>query len=96
MNGTILATIDGNDIFSYSCDVISNRSSIYAPDCNMKTVTRLNWRGDVIGSYSCMSWPRGMSLSDEGTVFVCDWRRNVIEEILGDCSTGKVLLQDLK
>jgi hypothetical protein len=62
----------------------------------MKTVTRLNWQGDMIGSYSGMSAPTGMSLSDDGTVFVCDWRRNVIEEISGDCSTGKVVLQDLK
>jgi hypothetical protein len=38
----------------------------------------------------------GMSLTDDGTVFVCDWKRNVIEEISGDCSTGKVVLQDLK
>jgi DNA-binding beta-propeller fold protein YncE len=96
MNGTILTTIDRKNIFSYPCNVIRNRSSIYVSDCNMKTVTRLNWQGDVKGSYSDMSWPRGMSLSDDGTVFVCDWRRNVIEEISGDCSTGNVVLQDLK
>ncbi|XP_060600627.1 uncharacterized protein LOC132754058 [Ruditapes philippinarum] len=96
MNGTILKTIAGHNIFSSPCDVISNRSSIYVTDCVMKTITRLNWQGDVIGSYSGMSDPCGMSLSDDGTVFVCDWERNVIEEISGDCSTGKVVLQDLK
>jgi hypothetical protein len=62
----------------------------------MKTVTRLNWQGDVIGSYSGMSFPMGMSLSDDGTVFVCNQGRNVIEEISGDFSTGKVVLQDLE
>jgi hypothetical protein len=62
----------------------------------MKTVTRLNWQGDVTGSYSGMSDPTGMSLSDDGTVFVCDRERNVIEEISGDCSTGKMVLKNLK
>ncbi|XP_060600625.1 uncharacterized protein LOC132754055 [Ruditapes philippinarum] len=96
MNGTILTTIDGNNIFRSLGDVISNRSSIYVSDLGMKTVTRLNWQGDVIGSYSGMSYPRGMSLSDDGNVFVCDYDRNVVEEISGDCSTGNVVLQDLK
>ncbi|XP_060578593.1 uncharacterized protein LOC132735634 [Ruditapes philippinarum] len=90
MNGTILTTIDG--IFSYPSGVISNRSSIYVSD--MKAVTRLNWQGDVIGSYSGVRYPSGMSLSDDGTVFVCDTGRTVIEEISGDCSTGKVVLLD--
>jgi hypothetical protein len=98
MNGTILTTIDGKNIFKYPSFITCNRSSIYVSDWGMKTVTRLNWQGDVIGtcSYSGMSEPKGMSLSDDGTVFVCDNLRNVIEEISGDCSTGKVVLQDRK
>ncbi|XP_060573343.1 uncharacterized protein LOC132731223 [Ruditapes philippinarum] len=80
------------DIWSITC----NRSSIYVSDWGMKTVTRLNWQGDVIGSYSGMSIPMGMSLSDEGTVFLCDWERNYIKEISGDCSTGKVVMQNLE
>ncbi|XP_060562274.1 uncharacterized protein LOC132721914 [Ruditapes philippinarum] len=96
MNGTILTTIDGKNIFQNPCYITCNRSSIYVSDWGMKTVTKLNWQGDVIGSYSGISDPTGMSLSDDGTVFVCDMVRNVIEEISGDCSTGKVVLQDLK
>ncbi|XP_060573341.1 uncharacterized protein LOC132731221 [Ruditapes philippinarum] len=96
MNDTILTTIDGKNIFKDPWYIICNRSSIYVSDCKKKTVTRLNWQGDVIGSYSGMSYPTGMSLSDDGTVFVCDWERGVIEEISGDCSTGKVMLQNLK
>jgi hypothetical protein len=96
MNGTIQTTIDGNNIFKYPWHITCNRSSIYVSDNDMKTVTRLNWQGDVIGSYSGMSGPRGMSLSDDGTVFVCDRDRHVIEEISGDCSTGKVVLKNLK
>jgi hypothetical protein len=96
INGTILTRIDGKNIFKYPHYVTCNRSSIYVSDRHMKTITILNWQGDVIGSYSGISAPRGMSLSDDGTVFVCDWERNVIEEISGDCSTGKVVMQDLK
>jgi hypothetical protein len=84
------------NILKYPHYVTCNRSSMYVSDRHMRTVTILNWQGDVIGSYSGMSDPWGMSLLDDSTVFVCDWGRNVIEEISGDCSTGKVVLQDLK
>ncbi|XP_060569207.1 uncharacterized protein LOC132727656 [Ruditapes philippinarum] len=96
MNGTILTTIDGKNIFKDPLYITSNRSSIYVSDSGMKAVTRLNWQGEVIGSYSGISNPAGMSLSDDGTVFVCDNKRNVIEEISGDCSRGKVVLKNLK
>jgi hypothetical protein len=96
MTGTIMTTIDGKKNFKVPYYITCNRSSIYISDCHMKTVTRLNWQGDVFGSYSGISFPMGMSLSDDGTVFVCDWGRNVIEEISGDCSTGELVLQDLK
>ncbi|XP_060564060.1 uncharacterized protein LOC132723373 [Ruditapes philippinarum] len=96
MNGTILTTIDEKNIFKYPWYITCNRSSIYVSDWNMKTVTMLNWQGDMVGSYSGMGYPLGVSLSDDGTVFVCDEGRNVIEEISGDCSTGKVVLQNLK
>ncbi|XP_060577866.1 uncharacterized protein LOC132734977 [Ruditapes philippinarum] len=95
MNGTVLTTIVGENIFQYPCYITCNRSSIYLSDCGMRTVTRLNWQGDVIGSNSGMSDPRRMSLSDDGTVFVCDWALNVIKEVAGDCSAGKVLLEKL-
>ncbi|XP_060559951.1 E3 ubiquitin-protein ligase TRIM71-like [Ruditapes philippinarum] len=95
MNGTILSTIDGKNIFESPNHVTCNRSSIYVSDWYMKTVTRLNWQGDVIDSYGASSQPRGMSLSDDGTVFVCDRARNVIEEISGDCSTGMNVLENL-
>jgi hypothetical protein len=95
MNGTILTTIDGRNIFENPLYITCNRSSIYVSDKDMKTVIWFNWQGDVIGSYSGMSKSRGMSLSDDGTVFVCDYEGNVIEEISGDCSTGKVVLENL-
>jgi hypothetical protein len=95
MNGTILTTIDGKNIFKHPYYITCNRSSIYVSDWYMKTVTKLNWQGDVIGSYSGMSEPKGMSLSGDGTVFVCDTERNVIEEISEDCSTRKIVLENV-
>ncbi|XP_053405815.1 uncharacterized protein LOC123566449 [Mercenaria mercenaria] len=94
-NGTILTTVRGGNIFRNPVYVTTNTNSIYVSDRNMVTITRLNWQGEVTGSYDGTSEPRGITLSDDGTVFVCDWERNVIEEIAGDCSTGKVVLKDL-
>jgi hypothetical protein len=109
MNGTILNIggqnifnrpenihFGGKNIFKWPEYIQCNRNSIYVSDKGIKTVTILNWQGDVIGSYSGTSCPVGMSLSDDGTVFVCDRVRNVIEEISRYYSTGKVVLQYLK
>ncbi|XP_060568467.1 uncharacterized protein LOC132727072 [Ruditapes philippinarum] len=109
MNGTILNIggqnifnrpenihFGGKNIFKWPEYIQCNRNSIYVSDKGIKTVTILNWQGDVIGSYSGTSCPVGMSLSDDGTVFVCDRVRNVIEEISSYYSTGKVVLQYLK
>ncbi|XP_045216853.2 E3 ubiquitin-protein ligase TRIM71-like [Mercenaria mercenaria] len=94
-NGTVLTTVRGENIFSRPGYVTTNTNSIYVSDWEMQTITRLNWQGEVIGSYGGMTRPRGITLSDDGTVFVCDRKRNDIEEIAGDCSTGKVVLRDL-
>ncbi|XP_060554335.1 uncharacterized protein LOC132715361 [Ruditapes philippinarum] len=94
-NATILTTIDGKILFKVPLHVTCNKSSIYVSDFGMKSVTRLNWQGDVIGSYSCTGEPRGISLSNHCTVFMSDLNRNVIEEISEDCSTGKVVLQNV-
>ncbi|XP_053396814.1 uncharacterized protein LOC123551332 [Mercenaria mercenaria] len=95
ISGTILTTVKGENIFSRPLHVTTNTNSIYVSDYEKKTITRLNYQGEVIGSYSGMAQPQGITLSDDGTVFVCDRVRNVIEEIAGDCSTGKVVLKDL-
>ncbi|XP_053408503.1 uncharacterized protein LOC123559632 [Mercenaria mercenaria] len=94
-NGTILTTVRGKNIFSNPIYVTTNTNSIYVSDCEKKTITRLNWQGEVIGSYGGKTGPSGITLSNDGTVLVCDSTRNVIEEIAGDCSTGKVVLKDL-
>ncbi|XP_053400427.1 uncharacterized protein LOC128557262 [Mercenaria mercenaria] len=95
-NGTILTTIRGENIFTNPTFVTTNSSSIYVSDWNMKSIMRLNWQGEVIGRYKGMDEPKGIILSDDETVFACDQHRNVIEEISGDLSKGKVVLKDLK
>jgi hypothetical protein len=95
-NGTTLTTIDGKNMFKLTHYVMCNKSSIYVSDSWMNTVTRLNWQGEVIGGCSGMGQPIGMSLSDDGTVFVCDLKKNVIQQITGDCCAGKVVLKNLE
>ncbi|XP_045196067.2 uncharacterized protein LOC123551297 [Mercenaria mercenaria] len=94
-NGTILTTVKGENIFSRPEYVTTNTNSIYVSDRELATTTKLNWQGEVIGSYGGMTEPKGITLSDDGSVFVCDYSRKVIEEIAGDFSTGKVVLKDL-
>ncbi|XP_053405682.1 uncharacterized protein LOC123551296 [Mercenaria mercenaria] len=93
--GTILTTVRLGSIFSRPVYVTSKTDSIYVSDWEMKTVTKFNWQCEVTGSYGGVTWPLGITLSDDGTVFICDNQRNVIEEIAGDCTTGKVVLKDL-
>ncbi|XP_045189900.2 uncharacterized protein LOC123547125 [Mercenaria mercenaria] len=94
-NGTILTTVRREDILMKPEYLTTNTHSVYVSDSVMRTITRLNWQGEVIGSYGGMARPYGMALSDDGSVFVCDYGRNVIEEIAGDCSTGNVVLRGL-
>ncbi|XP_053389648.1 uncharacterized protein LOC128552632 [Mercenaria mercenaria] len=95
-NGTTLKTVKGENLFSRPLYVTTNTNYIYVSDCDMRTITRLNWQGKVTGSYDGLDYPCGITLSDDGAVFACDYGRNVIEKIAGDCSTGKVVLKDLK
>ncbi|XP_045216819.2 uncharacterized protein LOC123566614 [Mercenaria mercenaria] len=95
INGTVLTTVRGGNIFSMPVNVTTNTDSIYVSDWKMKKITRLNWQGEVISSYGGLTWPIGITLSDDGTIFVCDKKSNDIEEIAGDCSTGKVMLKNL-
>jgi hypothetical protein len=43
-----------------------------------------------------MGFPSGLALSDDGTIFVCDNKKNVIEEIAEDCSAGTVVVKEIK
>ncbi|XP_045204081.2 E3 ubiquitin-protein ligase TRIM71-like [Mercenaria mercenaria] len=97
MNGDILTIVNIDNTLSYPLHVTTNSHSIYVSDCNMKAVTRFDWQGEGMGSYCDMDEPHGISLSGDGSVFVCDYTRNAIVKITGgDCSNGKVVSKDLK
>jgi hypothetical protein len=96
VNGFVLKNID---ISNNSCTpfyVTCDSSSIYLSDCDVKSVKRFNWQGEETCSYDDARGPYGIALSGEGTIFVCDWERNVIREVSGDCYTGIDILKDLK
>ncbi|XP_053397062.1 uncharacterized protein LOC128556349 [Mercenaria mercenaria] len=103
-NGTVLKTVQANflsnifgtTIFRKPCYVKCSQNGIYISDSELKRVVRLNWECEMIGNYGGMSMPNGISVSDDGSVFVCDSVRYVIEKISGDFSTGKVVLKSLK
>ncbi|XP_060556934.1 uncharacterized protein LOC132717477 [Ruditapes philippinarum] len=94
MDGIVLETFEDQN-FRNPLYVEAISSSIFISDTNKKRVTRINWYGQVIGSYGDMNEPRGILLSDDGTVFVCDREKQVVKEILGDCSAGKVIMKDI-
>jgi hypothetical protein len=94
-NGTVLNTIE-NELFRSPLYITTNNQFIYVSDWKMKTVTILNWQYEEIGNNTSMDDPKGISLSDDGTVFVSDGVRNIIEEMSGDCSAGEVVRKDLK
>ena len=95
INGTKLREIDGKGIFKFPWHVTCNSSSIYVSDWYMTTVTRINWQGKVMSRYRGINTPEGLSLSDDGTVFVCDRGKNVIEETAVD-SSAEIVLEYLK
>jgi DNA-binding beta-propeller fold protein YncE len=92
-NGTVLKTLQEESILSHPVYVKANESSIYVSDSKMRSVTRFNWQGEVTGSYGDLGEPRGMALSDDGTVYACDWQGDDLVEISEDCSMGKVIKQ---
>jgi hypothetical protein len=96
MDGIVLKTFQDKNNFGNPLYVEAVSSSIYVSDNELKRLTRIDWYGQVIGSYGDMNEARGMSLSDDGTVFVCGRGRNVIEKISGGCCQGKVVVKDLK
>jgi DNA-binding beta-propeller fold protein YncE len=94
MDGKVLTKII--NIFRSPLHVATSSSSIFVSDWGTKSVTRLSWKGEVIGSYGGMGFPSGLALSDDGTIFVCDNMKNVIEEIAEDCSAGTVVVKEIK
>jgi DNA-binding beta-propeller fold protein YncE len=95
INGTVLQTIQDNNIFLNPIYITTSDNYIYVSDSGMKTITKLNWQCEVKGKYVCKEKPLGLTMSNDGTVFVCYYDNNTIEEISGDCTKGHVVVKDL-
>jgi hypothetical protein len=94
INGTVSQTIQDENIFKVPEYITTSDTCIFVSDYALKTVTKLNWQCEVTGKYVCKDSPSGLTMSDDGTVFVCIGN-NTIEEISGDCSEGQVVVKDI-
>ncbi|XP_045206722.2 uncharacterized protein LOC123558956 [Mercenaria mercenaria] len=96
VDGNVLTSVLGQNMFRYPEYVTASSNGIYTSDWELKTVTRLNWQGDVIGGYGGLGEPSGIALTDDGTVVVGDNNKHVIKEITCDCFQEKIILRDMK
>jgi hypothetical protein len=94
IDGTVLQTIQDENILKSTSYIRTNGNCIYVSDFGMKTITKLNWQCEVTGKYVCTDIPYGLTMSDDGTVFVCYYDNNTIEEISGDCTKRQVVVKD--
>ncbi|XP_060553391.1 uncharacterized protein LOC132714512 [Ruditapes philippinarum] len=95
INGTVLQTIQDENILKNPNNITTSDNYIFVSDYLLKTVAKLNWQCEVTGKYVCTAGPQGLTMSDDGTVFVCI-DNNTIEEISGDCSEGQVVVKDIE
>jgi hypothetical protein len=95
INGTVLQTIQDENIFKNPEYITTSDTYIFVSVYLLKTVAKLNWQCEVTGKYVCTAGPLGLTMSDDGTVFVCI-NNNTIDEISGDCSKGQVVVKDIQ
>jgi hypothetical protein len=95
INGTVLQTNQDDEIFINPAYVTTSDSCIYVSDSQMNAVIKLNWQCEVKGIYTCADNPRGLTMSDDDTLFVC-CDNNTIKEISGDCTKELVVVQNIK
>jgi hypothetical protein len=95
INGTVLQTIQDENIFKHPKYIATSDNCIFVCDYTLETVTKLNWQCEVTGKYFCTASPCGLTMSDDGTVFVCI-DNHTIEEISEDCSEGQIVVKDIE
>ena len=78
-NGTVLQTIQDENIFSWPEYVTTSDNYIYVSDNGKRTITKLNWQGEVKGKCYCGSEPYGLTMSDDKTMFVCSKGDDTLE-----------------
>ncbi|XP_045160520.2 E3 ubiquitin-protein ligase TRIM71-like [Mercenaria mercenaria] len=93
---TVATNSNGEDVFSKPDYVISNSHSIYASDREKHVVIRLNWQGELTGSYDAMGSPRGLALLEDDSIVACDAYNSNIQHISADLKKGHVVFKDVK
>ncbi|XP_053405550.1 E3 ubiquitin-protein ligase TRIM71-like [Mercenaria mercenaria] len=100
MKGTVLTTVThntkGGRLFKNPYYVQVNNHSIYVSDWGNTTITRLNWKGMETGSFTEFGQNKGIALSSEDTLFVCDFTRYKVFELSDDCTKRKIVTKSVK
>ncbi|XP_060585366.1 uncharacterized protein LOC132741254 [Ruditapes philippinarum] len=99
LKGNIKITVEkdsnADSIFSLPYHVTTNSHSIYVSDKGKKEVIWFNWQGEMMGRNVDIESPRGISLIDEGSLFVSDNFTNCIFRVSGDCKNRITILEDV-
>lgn len=100
--GGVLTTVvnssrDG-DLFHLPLYVRANKTSIYVSDSKEgeSSIVMFNWLGEIIGTFKGVEWSAGLSLKNDGSVFLCDKALNSIQKMKEDCSESEIVLKDLE
>jgi hypothetical protein len=94
---TVAKDSNGESIFHDPWYVTTNSHSIYVTDSGKnKDVKWFNWQGEMIGRNVDIKAPRGISLSDDGSLFVSDYWTNCIYRISGDCKDRTTILENVE
>jgi hypothetical protein len=96
INGTVLQTIQDENIFKEPRCIRTSDNYIFVSDYILQKVIKLNWQLEVTCKYHCLTTPHGLTMSDVGTVFVCYWSDHTITEISEDCSEEQIVVKDIR
>ncbi|XP_060559114.1 uncharacterized protein LOC132719367 [Ruditapes philippinarum] len=86
---------NGEDIFSYPGHVTTNSNSIYVSDNTKDEVTWFDWSGTHIGRHCRIEHPRGITLLDDGSIFVSDYESRCILKVRSDLNESETALTDV-
>ncbi|XP_060607278.1 uncharacterized protein LOC132759508 [Ruditapes philippinarum] len=100
LKGNIKITVEkdsnGDNIFNSPRYVTTNSHSIYVSDIGTDQVIWFNWQGEMIGRNVDIERPRGISLLDDGSLFVSDYRAECIYIVSGDCKDTTTVLENVE
>jgi hypothetical protein len=70
INGDVLQTVQDYKFFKTPIFITTSDTNIYVSDSGMKTITKLNWQCEVKDKYVCTAGLCGLTMSEDGTMFV--------------------------